>query len=301
MKKWLKRFGIFIMVLVGLLVVVIASVLGIGVYRFNRSHIVQVDQIEIPTDPISISRGEHLVKNVAHCGYCHGPNLAGDYVVNNPGAEGVIVAPNLTSGEGGLGATYITQDWVRTIHHGITPGKRSVLIMPSLFFDQLSQEDLAATIAYLQTIPPVDNVLPKTKPGPLVYALIGLGPFTEAMSALQIDHEASYASTPEENAAPEYGAYLVEIAQCRACHGSQLAGGQACSSCPIGPNLTPGGSLSRWTEEDFINALRTGQEPSGRQIANYMPWEFFRGMTDTELRAIWAYLNAQPALENQLP
>jgi cytochrome c553 len=190
---------------------------------------------------------------------------------------------------------------VRAIRHGITPSGRSVLIMPSLFFDQISQDDLGAMIAYLKSVPPVDNVLPETEPGLLFYALIGLGPLTEGMSALHIDHQASFSPSPAESQSSDYGAYLVEIAQCRACHGYELAGGRVCNSCPIGPNLTPGGGLGSWTNEDFLTALRTGESPSGRQIDDYMPWEYFRHMSDTEINAVWAYLGSQPALETQIP
>lgn len=301
MKRWLKRIGLIFLALVGLLIVVVLAIYGLGVSRFNQSHDVSVAQFDLPADPESIARGEHLVTAVAHCGYCHGPQLAGDFVENDPGTIGVIVAPNLTAGKGGLGATYTVADWVRAIRHGVSQKGRSVILMPSLFFDQISQDDLSAMIAYLQSIPAVDNVLPETKLSFLSYVLIGLGPLTEGMSALHIDHEAPFSPSPAENDSAEYGGYLVEIAQCRACHGFELAGGQVCSSCPIGPNLTPGGGLGSWTSEDFLTALRTGENPSGGQIDDYMPWEHFRNMTDTELKAIWAYLGAQPALETQIP
>jgi hypothetical protein len=32
-----------------------------------------------------------------------------------------------------------------------------------------------------------------------------------------------------------------------------------------------------------------------------MPWQFFSNMTDSELRAIRAYLSSQPALKNVMP
>ena len=86
-----------------------------------------------------MARGEHLVTAVAHCGYCHGPQLAGDIVVNNPRTQGVIVAPNLTAGEGGLGRSYTTEDWIRALRHGVATGGRSVLIMPSIFFSEMSK------------------------------------------------------------------------------------------------------------------------------------------------------------------
>jgi mono/diheme cytochrome c family protein len=296
MKKLLKLIG----GLVGLIVILVAVILGIGYSRFNKTYDIPVSGIEIPTDETSIARGEHLVQAVAHCGYCHGTDLSGDVMLNS-GGEGIIVAPNLTSGKGGIGASYSDEDWVRAIYHGVNLEGRSVIMMPSLFFNVMSEGDLTSIIAYMKTIPPVDNVLPETKPGPLFYALIGAGPLTEGMSALHIDHDAPFASAPAEGETPEYGEYLITIGQCRACHGAELAGGQVSSSSPIGPNLTPGGEMGFWEEETFFSVIRTGTHPSGRELDSYMPWKFFRNMTDSELRAIRAYLLSLPKLENVMP
>ena len=299
MKKTVKIIGRIAGGLFGLIVLALIALLLTGYFRFNRTYDIDVAAIEIPADEASLARGEHLVQAVAHCAYCHGAQLAGTYIVNS-GAEGIIVAPNLTSGKGGLGATFKTEDWVRAIHHGISHKGRSVVIMPSLSFDAISRQDLAAIIAYLQTIPPVDNVLPETKPGPLIVALIGAGPFTEAMSALHIDHDAPLAAMPSEGETAEYGAYLVEIAQCRLCHGAKFAGGQVNPGAPIGPNLTPGGELGFWTAEQFFGVIRTGIHPSGRTLDPVMPWKFFAHMTDSELQAIWLYLQSLPKLETQI-
>ena len=159
----------------------------------------------------------------------------------------------------------------------------------------MSEDDLAATIAYLQTIPPVDNELPQTELGPMAYALLAAGPLQQGMAAVRVDHTAPFSAAPKEGETAAYGAYLAEIAQCSGCHGPELAGGRACQDCPIGPNLTQGGELQGWTKEDFINALRTGTHPSGRQLSEFMPWRYFRNMTDIELGALWAFLNEQPA------
>lgn len=106
MKKFLKLIGKIVGGLVGLIVILVAVILAIGYSHFNKTYDIDVSGIEIPTDEASIARGEHLVQAVAHCGYCHGTDLSGDYTVNKPGAEGIVVAPNLTSGEGGIGAAY---------------------------------------------------------------------------------------------------------------------------------------------------------------------------------------------------
>jgi len=301
MKKVLKLIGKIVGGLVGLIVIAILAVMAIGYFRFHKTYAIDVSGIEIPTDDASIARGGHLVQAVAHCGYCHGTDFSGEYIINKPGEEGIVVAPNLTSGEGGIGASFTDEDWVRAIYHGVNQQGRSVIIMPSLFFHVMSEKDITSIIAYMKTVPPVDNVLPETKPGPMVYLLIGAGPFAEEMSARVIDHDAPFGQTPAEGETPEYGEYLVTIGQCRACHGDELAGGRVNPSAPVGPNLTPGGEPGFWSEETFFSVIRTGMHPSGHELDSYMPWKFFSNMTDSELRAIRAYLLSQPKLETVIP
>ena len=71
-------------------------------------------------------------------------------------------------------------------------------------------------------------------------------------------------------------------------------------------NLTPDDStgLGEWTEEAFMQAIRTGKhqgQPNGRMILPPMPWEIIRWATDEDLKAIWAYLRTIPAIENAVP
>lgn len=69
-------------------------------------------------------------------------------------------------------------------------------------------------------------------------------------------------------------------------------------------NLTPDATtgLGRWTAEEFIAALRTGRHQGrGRQILPPMPYEMIRNLTDSDLRAIFAYLQSIPAVANQVP
>lgn len=301
MKRLLKRFGFAVGSLFGLALVVLVVVLMVGRNRFNQKYDIAVPMLDIQMDAATLARGEHLVTAVAHCGYCHGDDLGGSIIVNRPNAQGIIVAPNLTTGAGGIGTAYTDEDWVRAIRHGITPAGRSVVIMPSLLFNVMSKDDLAAVVAYLRNVPPVDNNLPKTRLGPLFYTLIGAGPLTGAMSARVIDHHAPFAPAPAEEASPAYGEYLVKLGQCSGCHGAELAGGQSCRDCPIGPNLTPGGELQEWSYDDFVAVMRTGQHPTDRQLSDIMPWRYFRHMNDTELAAIWAYLQDQPALVSRHP
>jgi len=66
-------------------------------------------------------------------------------------------------------------------------------------------------------------------------------------------------------------------------------------------NLTPDAEtgLGHWTEQQFIDAMRTGQHRGrGRPILPPMP---VAQHSDEELRAIWAYLRSVPAIRNRVP
>jgi len=64
----------------------------------------------------------------------------------------------------------------------------------------------------------------------------------------------------------------------------------------VTPNLTPAstGVLHRSTEQEFIDRFRI----KGRGLARSpMPWEAFARMTDTDLGAIYRYLQTLPPAE----
>lgn len=61
-------------------------------------------------------------------------------------------------------------------------------------------------------------------------------------------------------------------------------------------NITPDPAtgIGRWTKMDFYTAVRSGKRPDGSSIDPFMPWGTFKQMTDTELDALWAFLQTQP-------
>jgi mono/diheme cytochrome c family protein len=71
-------------------------------------------------------------------------------------------------------------------------------------------------------------------------------------------------------------------------------------------NLTPDENtgLGRWTDEQFIQSMRTGMKmgiAGGAPILPPMPWPNFARMTDEDLRAIHAYLRSIPPIANAVP
>ena len=295
MKKALKWTGIGLAGLI-LIVVIAAGALYLrGGSRLNRRYEIPVAAIPIPAGASAVARGRHLAEAVTMCHGCHGENLGGDTLIDQPTIV-TLYASNLTSGRGGVAAGYTDADYVRAIRHGVDPAGRGLMIMHSDAFSRLGVKDLGALIAYLKSLPPVDNVVPRTRGGPVGKVLVALGVFDRGPAPLipaeVIDHAAHIPVAPVAGVTPEYGAYLVSVALCTMCHGTDLRGGPAMDEgAPAAPNIAvyaiPGG----WTEEQFLSAIRTGVTPSGKSLdADSMPWEHYAKMTDDELKAIWRYL-----------
>jgi hypothetical protein len=69
-------------------------------------------------------------------------------------------------------------------------------------------------------------------------------------------------------------------------------------------NLTPDQNtgLGIWTEEMFLNAIRTGKHMgTSRAIQPPMPWIWFGKMTGEDLKAVYAYLRTIPPIVNHVP
>ncbi|MBC8504661.1 MAG: c-type cytochrome [Anaerolineales bacterium] len=296
MRKILKWIGIGLGVLVGLVVIFVGVMFTIGTSRLNKTYAVQPAAISIPEDAAALERGAYLY--AASCAGCHGDDLAGTVIFDDP-AIGYTPAGNLTSGKGGVGISYSDVDFVRAIRHGIAADGRPLMIMPSKGYWYFSDGDLGAIIAYLKSAPPVENELGVNAAKPMGKILIALGLFGDVLSAEVIDHQAPRPSAPARGVTTEYGEYLVNTGDCSTCHGPDLAGQQSPEpGSPFSSNLTPGGVLAIWTAEEFIETMRTGTTPYGRQLdPAFMPWKSIANMTDDDLTAMFMYLQSLPALE----
>ena len=303
MKRVLKWIGIVLAGLVGLVLLTAVILHFVGLSRLNNAPEVATKPVSVPTDTAAVARGEHLVNVVSSCGTCHGENLGGQVFFDGE-VGSYVFAANLTAGAGGVAATFSDADWERAIRHGVGSDGRVLVIMPSNFYQHYSDADLGAMIAYLKAAPPVDNDLGVRRvgfPGSVLGGTLGFNDFTRING---IDHANVGANSPAAGATVEYGAYLVQIAACGECHAANLAGitlAEGQDGPPEGPNLTPGGDLGGWTDADFMAVMRTGQTPDGRSLdPEMMPLATFSQMSDTELQAIWTYLQSLPALPDNL-
>ena len=106
------------------------------------------------------------------------------------------------------------------------------------------------------------------------------------------------------------GEYLAKAGGCLGCHTVEakedskdkpvaFAGGRGLKTpfgTFFGPNITPHpeAGIGRWSEADFIRAMREGRRPDGANYFPAFPYPSFTFITDADLRDLWAYLRALP-------
>ena len=296
MKKILKWIGIGLGVLIVLLVIAIVGITLNTDARMNKTYTIADENIKMPTDPAVLARGKRWAQ--AYCGECHGDNLAGvNKWLDIPNLMTVDSA-NLTTGKGGVAGEFKDADWVRAIRHGVDPEGKPMLMPASTDFYYLSDEDLAAIIVYVKSIPPVDHETQDLVISPMGKVLYGIGAFGNLLAAESIQHNIRPATAPQPGPTAQYGEYLVNTSGCRACHGAQFAGGKDPNpAAPLVPSLAPGSDYAKWSDADFIKTMRMGITPSGKALTDFMPWKSIGKLTDDELRGIYQYLKTLPAVK----
>jgi mono/diheme cytochrome c family protein len=110
------------------------------------------------------------------------------------------------------------------------------------------------------------------------------------------------------------GEYLSKAGGCLGCHTVAAkdpkdkpvpyAGGRALKT-PFGtfygPNITPHpeAGIGRWSEADFMRAMREGRRPDGSNYFPAFPYPSFTLIADADLRDLWAYLRSLPPSSRQ--
>lgn len=252
-----------------------------------------------------VARGEYLVRGPMGCGNCHTPQgpdgplpgmeLAGQLVEDSPAMK--AYAPNITPG--GDVANWSDDELARAIREGVLPdGSVIGPPMPIGLYRMLSDDDLAAVVAFLRTVPAVENQVPDSTyniPLPPSY-----GP--------PIEHVAA----PPRGATVDYGAYMAgPVAHCIECHttfgpqgpmfDSHLGAGGMEFKGPWGtsvaPNITSSeDGLAGYTDDEIKTMITRGVRPDGSRMMPPMPYPYLAKMTPEDLDAVVLYLRQLPPL-----
>jgi mono/diheme cytochrome c family protein len=173
--------------------------------------------------------------------------------------------------------------------------------MPFAMYRGLGDDDLMSIVAFLRTLPAVENDLPASVyniPLPPAY-----GPPVDSVTA------------PPQAVSAEYGAYLAgPIAHCMECHtpmgpqgpmletdlgrgGFEFHGPWGVS---VAANITnhPDG-LADYTDDQIKAMITQGVHADGRQMMPPMPYGYLARMTPEDLDAIVLYLRGLPGLPDK--
>ncbi len=136
------------------------------------------------------------------------------------------------------------------------------------------------------------------------------------LAALALTAAMSGAANAQSDAVKR-GDYLVNtIMTCGNCHtpkgppaaiaGKDFSGGLTWDEPPFkvtAPNITSDKEtgLGSWTDAEIVTVLRTGKNRSGVQIAEVMPTAFYGIVTDSDMKAIVAYLRTLTPVKNTVP
>lgn len=293
-RTWLKWLGLIV---TGLLTLVFVLVLGlslVGFSKLNASQSNPVSNLKAGGSPEQLARTARWANL---CSGCHSTEAklpldgSKDNFFSGPDSPpfGTLYPPNLTPA-GPL------KDWsdgeiIRAIREGVHKNGRALVIMPADSFHNMSDADVQALVAYLRSQPAIQHNTPENNLSIVGAILIATGaplqtnqtPITQPIVA------------PAPGVTAEYGKYLVSVMGCQSCHGTDLAGGTPGFGPPPGPNLTA--IVPKWSEADFLKALHTGVDPTGKTLSSEMPWkEYSATLNDDEFKAMFVYLKGLPTI-----
>lgn len=284
--------------------------------------------LKASTDSATIAHGEYIFKYQVQCWGCHQSVPAGpaappsggylfDLTAVGPGF-GKWYSRNITPDvETGIGS-WTDGEIVQALREGIRKDRTLLFpIMPIDWYHNMADEDVLAIVAYLRSIPPVKNAVPRSEPSFVAKALMTfgvIGPKPAITTAVV---------APPRGVTPEYGRYLASNrADCADCHtprnlqdgkfyldslfagGSILFGdGEEGYVTAYAPNITPdvGTGIGSWTEEQFIEAVTSGLRPDGTTLLPHMPYPYYKFWHNDDLRAVYAYLKTVPARKRTVP
>jgi mono/diheme cytochrome c family protein len=225
-----------------------------------------------------VSRGAHLAI-IYGCTDCHGDDLRGR-PFPHPAPFTAVTAANLTR----KARRYSDADFVRVVREGVTPQGYSVEFMPSNAFVRMADDEAAAIIAYVRSVPTGGEDTVEWRPGLRGRLALARGDFPPGAAFMD---DARRKPPRDLGSDTAVGRHLASVA-CAECHGSDLTGDK--SGKP--PDLS---IAAAYDPADFHRLLKTGSAAGGRQVGmmSAVARKRFSHLTDDEIEAIRLYLVAR--------
>ena len=269
-------------------------------------------------DPDQLARGKYVFGATGGCG-CHtepkGVLNAGGRKYDGP--FGTVYSSNITPDpKAGIGS-WTDAQIITAIRLGRRPnGERILPVHPFTSFNGMAEDDLAALVKFLRSVPPASKPAPAKKITIPMFESV----FLPAWLMTFASKETPPSAAPVSGVAR--GEYLVRaVGHCGECHtprsaltmavdNARFLAGNTKKTGPEGqatPNLTPDkGTGLDWNEEQIVTYLQTGNRPDG-DVAGGLMGEMIQGtaagykdLTKADLQAITRYLKSIPAVKNKI-
>jgi len=269
-------------------------------------------------EPDQLARGKYVFGATGGCG-CHtepkGVLNAGGRKYDGP--FGTVYSSNITPDpKVGIGS-WTDAQIITAIRLGRRPnGERILPVHPFTSFNGMAEDDLAALVKFLRSVPPASKPTPAKKITIPMFESV----FLPAWLMTFASKETPPSAAPVSGVAR--GEYLVRaVGHCGECHtprsaltmavdNSRFLAGNTKKTGPEGqatPNLTPDkGTGLDWNEEQIVTYLQTGNRPDG-DVAGGLMGEMIQGtaagykdLTKADLQAITRYLKSIPAVKNKI-
>lgn len=317
--KWLGWLVLGLVVLLGVLALYVQL-------TWNKADGRPAPQVTAPHDSATVARGEYIFKYAWKCWGCHAsgdgnaPPSGGrafDLRSVGPGF-GVFYTRNLTPDSAtGLGS-WTDGEIVQAIREGVRKDRQVLFpLMPIEWLNGISDRDVLAVVAYLRSLPPVSNRVPERQVSFVAKALMAFNIIKP------MDPVTTPIVAPPPGKTVEYGRYVASnLAGCADCHSprnlqngkfyldSLFAGGSIAfgkiEGAPVfayARNLRPerGSGAHEWTEEEFLQTVTTGVRPDTTVLTPYMPYPYYKFMTEEDLGAIYVYLRSLAPIKRDVP
>ncbi|MBC7776971.1 MAG: cytochrome c [Phycisphaerae bacterium] len=288
---------------------------GIPTYKFAPPAAVLT--LKVPPDSTMIARGAKLATLL--CTECHkgeGGKMTGRFMPDMPKDLAPAYSLNITHDSvHGIG-TWTDGELYYFLRTGIRKdGSWSPPFMPK--FPLMADEDVKSVIAWLRSDDPVlfadSHEFPPNEWNFLVKLLSNI-----AFTPPPLPEETI--SIPDRTNKIAFGKYVADaLCGCYACHSADFTKQDALNPEKSlgfygGGNpllnyegeLVPSSNITMdketgiggWTQQQFLEATKYGKNPKGGPL--YFPMFPHTTLTDTEVNAVWAYLQTVPPIRNQV-
>lgn len=255
-----------------------------------------------------VARGEYLVRVVAACEDCHIAEDNFNLLFDSPFEGtlsggllfefepwGTVAVPNLTTLH-----EWTDEEIEQAIRYGIRPDGVPLLPpMPYPAYAGMSDDDMAAIIAYLRSLEPVESEIAEA----VIYED---NTREDVRSVPEFEADMEFPAAEMEDLT-EYGTYLAtHVAACIRCHGGTNEDGILDPDAPPtadvvlysdfgpfnAPSLVQGGAADL-SDEELLTRIHEGLNEDGQPLF-LMPTYAYGSLEDADVEALIAWIRSQP-------